>query len=112
VLFVPMGLAGLLMLHAPVWRARRVGRLLGPYVLTGALGFVAVVGIIGLLEMVHFVAAGRTGTRRLFWLVVAPRTLMPWLGFAALVVAGAVGVRWTGPRAVAAFAEASRPGRP
>ena len=89
VLFVPMGLAGLLMLHAPVWRARRVGRLLGPYVLTGALGFVAAVGIIGLLEMVHFVAAGRTGTRRLFWLVVvAPRTLTPWLGFA---IGGSIG---------------------
>src|SRR2546425_347157 len=52
VLFVPMGLAGVLMLHAPAWRARRIGRLFGPYVLTGALGLLAAVGVIGLLELV------------------------------------------------------------
>ena len=111
VLFVPMGLAGVLMLHAPAWRARRIGRLVGPYLVTGALALVAGVGVIGILEMVHFVAAAdatRT-TRRLFWVTVAPRTLTPWLGFAALVVAGALGVRWTAPRAAAAFTEASRP---
>jgi branched-chain amino acid transport system permease protein len=110
VLFVPMGLAGLLLLHAPIWRARRVGRLVGPYLTTGALGLVAVAGVIGLLEMVHFVAVseGAGTTKRLFWVAVAPRTLTPWLAFAALVVAGALGLRWAGPRAAAAFNEASR----
>jgi branched-chain amino acid transport system permease protein len=105
-----MGLAGLLLLHAPIWRARRVGRLVGPYLLTGALGLVAVAGVIGLLEMVHFVAVseGAGTTKRLFWVAVAPRTLTPWLAFAALVVAGALGLRWAGPRAAAAFNEASR----
>src|SRR5437762_14298589 len=49
VLFVPMGLAGVLMLHGPAWRARCVGRLVGPYRLTGALALVAAGGIIGLL---------------------------------------------------------------
>jgi branched-chain amino acid transport system permease protein len=110
VLFVPMGLAGVLMLHAPAWRARRIGRLVGPYLVTGALALVAAVGVIGLLEMVHFVAAADAtrATRRLFWVTVAPRTPTPWLGFATLVVAGALGVRWTAPQAAAAFAEASR----
>jgi branched-chain amino acid transport system permease protein len=111
VLFVPMGLAGVLMLHAPASRTRRLGRLVGPYLITGALALVAAVGIIGLLEMSHFVAAAdatRT-TRRLFWLAVAPRTVTPWLGFAALVVAGALGLRWAAPHAAAAFNEASRP---
>src|SRR6266566_4583231 len=100
VLFVPMGLAGVLMLHAPAWRARRIGRLVGPYLVTGALALVAAVGIIGLLEMIHFVAVSDTTrpTRRLFWLAVAP-----------LVVAGALGARWAAPRAAAAFTEASRP---
>ena len=111
VLFVPMGLAGVLMLHAPAWRARRIGRLVGPYLLTGALALVAAVGIIGLLEMIHFVAVseGAGTTKRLFWMAIAPRTLTPWLAFAALVVVGALGVRWTAPRAASAFAQASRP---
>ena len=109
VLFVPMGLAGILMLHAPAWRSRRLGRLVVPYFVTGTLGLLAVVGGIGLLELLHFVAVSEAAgaTKRLFWVAVAPRTLTPWLGFAALAVAGALGVRWTAPRAAAAFAEAS-----
>jgi branched-chain amino acid transport system permease protein len=109
VLFVPMGLAGLLMLHTPVWRARRVGRLIAPYAVVGVLGLAAGVGIIGLLEMIHFVAGDGGGTKRLFWVVVAPRTVTPWLGFGALVVLGALGLRWAGPRAAVAFNDASRP---
>ncbi len=111
VLFAPIGLAGVLMLHAPVWRARRIGRLVGPYTMAGALALIAAVGVIGLLEMVHFVAVSdATGaTKRLFGVVVTPRTVTPWLGFAALLVAGALGLWWTGPRAASAFTEASRP---
>jgi branched-chain amino acid transport system permease protein len=110
VLFVPMGLAGILMLHAPAWRSRRVGRLIVPYLMTGALGLLGIVGAIGLLELLHFVAVSEAAgaTKRLFWVAVAPRTLTPWLGFAALAVAGALGVRWTAPRAAAAFAEVSK----
>jgi branched-chain amino acid transport system permease protein len=110
VLFVPMGLAGILTMHASAWRSRRLGRLAPPYLVTGAFGLLAVVGSIGLLELLHFVAVaeGAGTTKRLFWLTVAPRTLTPWLGFAALAVVGALGVRRTAPRAAAAFAEVSR----
>ena len=109
VLFVPMGLAGILMLHAPAWRSRRVGRLVVPYLVTGTLGLLAVIGVIGLLEMLHFVAVSEgAGATKLFWVTVAPRTLTPWLGFAALAVLGALGARRTAPRAAAAFAEASK----
>ena len=111
VLFAPMGLAGVLMLHAPVWRARHVGRLAGPYLVAGTLALVAAVGVIGLLEMLHFVVAADAtrATRRLFWVVVAPRTATPWLGFTALAAVGALGLRRVAPRAAAAFAEASGP---
>jgi branched-chain amino acid transport system permease protein len=110
VLFVPTGLAGVLMLHAPAWRARRLPRLMGPYLLAAALALVAATGVVGLLEMVHFVAsADATRTAKpLFWLSVAPRTVMPWLAFAALAVAGGLGLRWAAPRAAAAFHDASR----
>ena len=111
VLFVPMGLAGVLMMHAAAWRARRVSRLIGPYLVTGLLAIVAAVGVVGLLEMIHFAASAPTArsTRRLFGIAVNVRTLWPWLAFTALAAVGAVGVRWTARRALGAFAEASRP---
>ena len=111
VLWAPVGLAGIIMLHAPAWRARRAGRLVAPYVVTGLLGLVAAVGVIGLLEMSHTVllAESRTGMKRLFGTTVNVRTVTPWLVFAALVAAGALGLRWAGPRAAAALNDANRP---
>jgi branched-chain amino acid transport system permease protein len=112
VLFVPTGLAGVLMLHAPAWRAGQLTRLIGPYLLAAALALVAVAGVVGLLELLHFVASADAtrGVKRLFWVAVAPRSVTPWLAFAGLAVAGGLGLAWAGPRAAAAFAEASRPG--
>ena len=111
VLFVPMGLAGVLVMHAPAWRRRRLGALVGPYAVVTLAAVVAAVGIVGLLEMVYFLvtASPAVATRRLFWTTVAVRTWGPWLAFGALAVVGALGVRWAGPRAAAAFAAAGRP---
>jgi branched-chain amino acid transport system permease protein len=112
VLFVPTGLAGVLVLHAPAWRNRRLGRLVGPYLATVLVALVAVIGLIGLLEMVQFLASADAtrATKRLFWLDVRVRTLTPWLAFTILTAAGALGVWWMAPRAAAAFAETTRPG--
>ena len=112
VLWAPVGLAGIMMLHAPAWRARRIGRLLGPYVIVAALGLVAAVGIIGVLEMLHVVIAADTpsGLKRLFWTTVNVRAVAPWLVFVALAAAGAAGLRWAGPRAAVALGEANRAG--
>ena len=111
VLFVPAGLAGLLMMHAPAWRGGRFQRLLGPYAATALLGVVAAVGVIGLLEMVHFMAAAPTSrvTKRLFWMTIHVRTLWPWIAFTAILLVGAAGLRRVAPRAAAAFSAASRP---
>jgi branched-chain amino acid transport system permease protein len=112
VLFVPIGMAGVLMLHAPAWRARRLGGLVGPYLVAGGLGLVAAAGIVGLLEMIHVVVIADTpsGLKRLFWTTVHVRAVTPWLVFAALAATGALGLRWAGPRAAAALAETNRPG--
>ena len=111
VLFVPMGLAGVLMMHAPAWRAGRVAHLVPAYVAVALAALVAMVGVVGLLEMIHFLvtAPAAAATKRLFWTTVAVRTPGPWLAFAALTVAGALAARRVGPRAAAALAQASRP---
>jgi branched-chain amino acid transport system permease protein len=111
VLFVPMGLAGVLVMHAPAWRARRMRRLIVPYAVAGLAALVAVAGAAGLLEMIHFVVVAPTGnaTMRLARVSLEVRTAWPWLGLTALTVAGTLGLRRAGPRAAAAFAEAGRP---
>jgi len=112
VLWAPVGLAGIMMLHAPAWRAGRIGRLVAPYAVVGALGLVAAAGIIGLLEMIHVVIAADTpsGLKRMFWTTVNVRAVTSWLVFLALAAAGAAGLRWAGPRAATALGEANRPG--
>ena len=109
VLFVPAGLAGVLTMHAPPWRAGRLRRLAGPYLVVALAALVAAVGVIGLLEMVHFLvtASPAVATKRLFWTTVPVRTLVPWLAFAVLTAAGALALRRAGPRAATALAEAS-----
>jgi branched-chain amino acid transport system permease protein len=114
VLFVPFGLAGVLAMHGPAWRHRQLGRLAGPYLVVAAVALVALIGVIGCLEMVYFAVSAPTGqvTKRLFWLTVDVHSAVPWLGFLALIVAGALALRWAGPRAATAFAEASLPHPP
>jgi branched-chain amino acid transport system permease protein len=111
VLFVPSGLAGVLALHGPVWRNRRLRRLVGPYLAVAAGARVAVVGLIGCLEMVYFFVSAPAGqfTKRLFWLTVNVYAVFPWIVFLVLIVVGGLGLRWAGPRAIAAFVDASLP---
>jgi branched-chain amino acid transport system permease protein len=112
VLFVPMGLAGILAMHRPAWRAGHLHRLAGPYVLVAVCALVAAIGVIGLLEMLQFLVSGPIGqsTKRLFWVRAPVYTLWPWLVLVALAVMGALGLRRAAPGAAAAFGEASRPG--
>ena len=109
VLFVPFGLAGVLAMHDSAWRNRRLGRLVGPYAAAAAVMLITVIGLIGCLEMLYFFVSAPAGqvTKRLFWLTVNVRTATPWLVFLALIVLGALGMRWAAPRAAAAFAAAN-----
>jgi branched-chain amino acid transport system permease protein len=109
VLFVPFGLAGVLAMHGTARRNRRLGRLVGPYAVAAAVTLIAVIGLIGCLEMVYFFVSAPAGqvTKRLFGLAVNVRTATPWLAFLALIVLGGLGMRWAGPRAAAAFADAT-----
>lgn len=113
VLFVPFGLAGVLAMHGPAWRRRQLGRLVGPYLALAGAALVPLVGLIGCLEMIYFLVSAPAGqvTKRLFWLPLNVHAATPWLAFLALLVAGGAGLRWAGPRAAAAFAEASAPRR-
>ena len=109
VLFVPTGFAGVLMMHEPARRAGRLHRLALPYLGAGLVALVLAVGLVGLLEMVHFWSAAAVGrTRmRLFWTTVDVTSLVSWLVFAGLAVGGALALRRLAPRAAAAWNEAT-----
>ena len=111
VMFVPAGLAGLVVMHRPAWRFGRLHRLVAPYARAGILALVAAVGIIGVLEMVQFLVSGPAGrvTKRLFWVAVPVYSVWPWVIFAALALGGALALRRAAPAVAAAFNEASRP---
>ena len=81
VLFVPIGLAGVLAMHGPAWRNRRLraaGRPV-PRWRRARRRWWPPSGVIGCLEMVYFFVSASAGhvTKRLFWLTVNVRTLSP-----------------------------------
>lgn len=110
VMFVPTGFAGLLMMHEPARRAGRLHRLAGPYLAAGAVGLVAVSGLIGVLELVHFRTAGPAGrtTTRLFGMTMDAASALPWVVFAALAVAGSLALWRLAPRVAAAWDAANQ----
>jgi len=89
VMFAPGGLAGLLMMHAPLLRARALGRLPVPYVLLLAAASVVATGVIACIELTyHLLAKTADGTAmRLFGISLDVASASPWL-VAVMLVAG------------------------
>lgn len=105
VLFIPSGFAGVLMMHEPARRAGRLHRLAVPYLIAAVVGLLTAIGLIGILEMVHFRSSAAVGqTRmRLFWTTVDTTHVAPWLVFVALAVMGTFVLRRIAPRVAAAW---------
>jgi branched-chain amino acid transport system permease protein len=89
IVFAPSGLAGLILMHAPIARSRRIGPVLGAYAIAAVPAIVTALGIILLVEMSYRVTTQpELGTRmRLLGIAVDASTPWPWL--ASVVVAGA-----------------------
>ena len=108
VLFAPGGLAGLLLLHAPIIRTRAFRSLLKAYVVAGVPAVVMAVGAIALLEINYRLSTQpEAGARmRLFRIDTDVATPWPWLVAAICVVAGFVGLRHGVPRVAEAWQRA------
>ena len=119
ILFFPGGLAGLIVMHRPIWRAglRFMAPLAAPYAAFSAALLAAVLGAIGIVEMLYYLSSRLSTETELsvFGVVVDPGGPAAWVAFAAAAAAGAFGARKTWPAAAAAWnaalAEArARPG--
>ena len=109
VMYAPTGLTGLIMMHQPIYRARKLRSLLVPYLQVGAPAFCCAIGVIGLLEMLHFLSVRAVGqsTKHLFWMRLNVEQPTAWIVFGLLAVGGFVVARRLAPKLVAAWEAAS-----
>ena len=95
VLYAPGGIASLLLMQIPVIRARRLGELAGPYALAAGAGLITIAGLIGIVEMVYRLSEqGASTTLHVLGMSFDARTTPPWIGFALVLAAGIVALRF------------------
>jgi branched-chain amino acid transport system permease protein len=113
VMLAPGGLAGLLMMHAPLLRGRVLHLVATTYALLLATAATAAVGVIIIIELVHRVAVkSADGTVvRLFGLSLDAAAAWPWFAAATLAGGGAVLTRATWPAAAQALSNATAAAR-
>lgn len=109
VMYAPAGLTGLIMMHIPIHRARQLGSLTVPYAKILLPVLVCGIGVIGLLEMAHFMSSRSSdeAERELFWVTVNADSPVPWLVLTVFTVAGFLVARKIAPTVLATWEEAS-----
>jgi branched-chain amino acid transport system permease protein len=116
VMFQPTGIAGLIMLHKPVWQAGGLVRLLPVYLALIPPVLAIVAGTVMIIEMTVrlLVKASDGPVMSLLGVMFAANSVWPWLLAILLVTAGIWGVRWLRPRVTAAWTAAlsARDARP
>ncbi len=110
VMFTPGGLAGLIVMHEPVWRTdvRLLRTLALPYFLAILSSIITAIGIIGLIEMIYFItiiAIGHTDMH-LFGIAVNVNEVLPWLACLGLIGVGVQSCRLTYPKVVESWNDA------
>jgi branched-chain amino acid transport system permease protein len=109
VMYAPAGLTGLLMMHVPIWKSGNLRMLLRPYLLMLAPTLVCFLGVVGLLELVHFVSERATDEAHasLFGIQWAVDTIWPWAFFGILAVGGFLVCRKLAPTVYDTYQTAS-----
>jgi branched-chain amino acid transport system permease protein len=99
VMFAPGGLAGLIMMHAPLWHARIVHRVLPAYLLALVPALIALAGLSLVIEMAYRLLVKAAGESAMVFLGMpldAARPL-PWVIAAAALIGGFAAFRRTWP---------------
>ncbi len=93
ILFSPGGMANLVTLHKPAWRANLMKRLLPSYLLAAATGALMLTGFVAVIELLY--SHGASGeTVPLFGMQVDAGKAMTWAVAVGLFVIGLVLFRW------------------
>jgi len=95
VTFAPGGIAGLVMMHQPIWRAGRLGRLAGPYARLVVPSLLVALGFVLAIELCSFLTIGAAQGKSLTLsgVTVNPRSGTPWIAAALLLATGGLWMR-------------------
>ena len=112
VMFFPGGLAGLLMMHVPVFKLGKAHRLVMPYLKTLLPGAIGLLGLAALVEMTfHFRhAAPGDEEMTIFWTTFNSHDVLPWVIALAVTVIGLGITKATAPALKEAWNEANTAG--
>jgi branched-chain amino acid transport system permease protein len=96
VIFAPAGLTGIIKAHAPIKRAGRLGSLAVPYLRLVVPSVAAVLGFVGVVELMSFLTIGAAQGKKLVLLAhpIDVHATMPWAISAACLILGALWLRW------------------
>jgi branched-chain amino acid transport system permease protein len=113
VMFAPGGLAGLLTMHAPLWHARVVHRVLPAYLLALVPGLITLTGVSLVIEMSYrLLVKASSGTDMTFLTVPFDAAgPLPWVIAAVLLVGGFWAFRSSWPVVADAWNDALRQAR-
>jgi branched-chain amino acid transport system permease protein len=109
VTFAPGGLAGLVQMHGPIWRAGRLGRLSGPYLRLIVPALLVALGFVLAVELCSFLTIGASQGKSLTvrGIAIEPHRAPPWVAAALLLGLGGLWLRHAMVRFGAAWAAVS-----
>lgn len=112
VMFFPGGLAGLLMMHAPVVKLGKMRQLVVPYLKTLLPALIGIFGLAALVEMTFHFRHAATGDDEMtiFWTTFDSHAVLPWIIAGAVTVIGLGIARATAPALKEAWNEANTAG--
>jgi branched-chain amino acid transport system permease protein len=90
VMFAPFGISGLLMMHAPLWRARVLWRVVPAYLLGLAAGLVMLMGACLMIEMAYHLSTKASEGPMMSFMHVgfSAHSFWPWLLAVTLLAGG------------------------
>jgi branched-chain amino acid transport system permease protein len=94
VMYAPGGIAGMILLHRPLWQAGRLPALLGPYARVALAALVSISGLVALVELWTFITIGEHEGEvlHLFGRTLDPTSAWPWGAGVVLLLGGGVAV--------------------
>jgi branched-chain amino acid transport system permease protein len=112
VMFFPGGLAGLLMMHVPVFKLGKAKLLIEPYFKTLLPAAIGILGLCALVEMTfHFRHATKGDNEMtLFWTTFDSHTVLPWLIALVVTAVGLAIAKRTAPALKEAWSDANSAG--
>ncbi len=105
VMYAPGGIASLIELHRPTWKASLTRKLAPSYALAATAGLIALAGFIGLVEIIYNIktAAGSGTEMSLFGIKFDAANNLPWMISVALLIGGLLLLRGVTPRVRASW---------